>query len=147
VTAYDAIRVGDTLDFGSHEFTAEDIKAWARKWDPQRFHVDEAAAKASIYGGLIASGWHTCAVLMRLQVDYLRRAWPDLRFGPSPGFEDLKWLKPVYAGDRIAYRGTLVDKRLSKSRAGTAILTTAFTATSARGEAVLTMTAHVFVLI
>jgi acyl dehydratase len=164
MSGYDAIVVGETADFGSYEFTAERIKAWAVKWDPQPFHVDEAAAAKSIYGGLIASGWHTCAVLMRLQVDHFQaarsgeaatgtqersraRAGAPLRFGPSPGFNDLKWIKPVYAGDTIACSGRVTDKRLSQSRPGTAIVTTLFTAINQKGETVLTMTAHVFVMV
>jgi acyl dehydratase len=145
MSSYDAIPLGETLQFGSYQFTAERIKAWAGQWDPQLFHVDEAAAAKTIHGRLIASGWHTCAVLMRLQVDYF--AATPFRFGPSPGFEDLKWLKPVYADDTITYSGKIVDKRLSQSRPGIAIVTTAFTAISQTGETVLTMTAHVFVLV
>jgi acyl dehydratase len=148
MSAYAAITVGDSVTFGTYEFTAERIKAWARKWDPQRFHVSEAEAAKSIYGGLIASGWHTCAILMRLQVDYfLRRPGPKIRFGPSPGFENLKWLKGVYAGDQITYSGRVSDKRLSQSRPGIAIVTTEFTGVNQKGEAVLTMTAHVFVAV
>jgi acyl dehydratase len=147
MSAYDAIRAGETLPFGTYEFTAERIKTWARQWDPQLFHIDEAAAAKTIYGRLIASGWHTCAVLMRLQVDYFKDPSHGmlLRFGPSPGFEDLKWLKPVYAGDRLTYAGTVTEKRLSRSRPGMAIVTTAFTAVNQNGETVLSMTAHVFV--
>ena len=147
MSAYDAIRVGQRIDFGTFEFTAERIKTWARQWDPQPFHIDEAAAASTIYSGLIASGWHTCAVLMRLQVDYFKD-WSHgapLRFGPSPGFEDLKWLRPVSAGDRITYAGTVTEKRLSRSRPGMAIVSTEFSAANQKGETVLTMTAHVFV--
>ena len=150
MSAYDAIVVGETAEFGSYDFTPERIKAWAVKWDPQRFHVDEEAAAKSIYGRLIASGWHTCAVMMRLQVDYFAarvRAGSSLRFGPSPGFEDLKWLRPVNAGDRITFSGRVVDKRLSQSRPGIAIVTTAFSGVNQAGEAVMSMTAHVFVLV
>jgi acyl dehydratase len=146
VTTFDDIALGQTIDFGGYDFTADRIKAWARKWDPQLFHVDETAAAKSIYGGLIASGWHTCAILMRLMVDHFRRSG-QFRFGPSPGFDELKWLRPVYAGDRIAYAGTIAAKRRSQSRPGTAIVTTAFTAANPKGEAVLTMNAHVFVLL
>jgi acyl dehydratase len=150
VSAYDAIAVGETHDFGSYEFTAERIVGFARRFDPQVFHVDAEAARATAFGGLCASGWHTCAVLMRLQVDYFAaRARDDPaapRFGPSPGFEDLKWLRPVYAGDRIAFSGTVTAKRLSASRPGTAIVTTAITGTNQNGEAVLSVTVPVMVL-
>ena len=150
MSGYDAIVVGETAEFGTYEFTPERIKAWAVKWDPQRFHVSEQEAAKSIYGRLIASGWHTCAVLMRLQVEYFAaraRAGRGFRFGPSPGFEELKWLKPVFAGDRITFSGRVVDKRLSQSRPGVAIVTTAFAGINQGSETVVSMTAHVFVLL
>jgi acyl dehydratase len=147
MSAYDNIVVGEVAELGTYEFTAERIKAWAVKWDPQRFHVSEAEAARSIYGGLIASGWHTCAVLMRLQVDYYARHRPDVRFGPSPGFDNLKWLRGVYAGDRITYAGTVSEKRLSRSRPGLAIVSSEITATNQKGETAMTMTARVFVLV
>jgi acyl dehydratase len=145
--AYDAIAVGEEAELGSYEFTPERIKAWAVKWDPQRFHISEEEAARSIYGGLIASGWHTCAVLMRLQVDYYARSRPDVRFGPSPGFDNLRWLKGVYAGDRITYRGRISEKRLSRSRPGLAIVSSEITATNQKGETVMTMSARVFVAV
>jgi acyl dehydratase len=148
MSAYDAITVGETATFGTYEFTAERIKAWARRWDPQRFHVSEAEAAKSIYGALIASGWHTCAVMMRLQVDHFaHRPGPKIRFGPSPGFENLKWLKGVYAGDKVTYSGRVTEKRLSQSRPGLAIITTEFTGVNQNGETVMSMTAHVFVAV
>ena len=109
--AFDAIAIGRHFDFGVYEFTAERIKDYACQFDPQIFHLDEAAAEKSAFGGLCASGWHTASALMRLQVDYfaaLANQGETLpRFGMSPGFDNLKWLKPVYAGDRVAYSGTV----------------------------------------
>ena len=146
MSAFDAITVGQTFTFGSYEFTAERIKAFARNWDPQLFHVDEEAAAKSTFGGLIASGWHTVAAMMRLQVDYFRGLGADSpRFGVSPGFDDLKWLKPVYAGDRVTYSGRVLAKRLSQSRPGTAIITTEFSGVNQDGEPVFAVTAHVIV--
>jgi acyl dehydratase len=151
VTAFDAIVVGETAEFGSYEFTVERIKHFARDWDPQRFHVDEEEAAKSSFGALCASGWHTAAVMMRLQVDYFaaraRSGAPTLRFGPSPGFDNLKWLRPVYAGDTITYAGTVKEKRLSRSRPGTGIVTTAFTGVNQNGEMVFSVLAHVFVAV
>jgi acyl dehydratase len=108
---FEDMSVGERTDLGSHTFTAEEIKAFARKFDPQRFHVDEEAAKASPFGRLCASGWHTAAVFMRHFVEFERseadklRAHGDTpaRDGPSPGIRELRWLKPVYAGDTITY--------------------------------------------
>jgi acyl dehydratase len=144
VSAFDGITVGQTFAFGSYEFTAERIKAFAREWDPQPFHTDEAAAAKSAFGGLIASGWHTASIMMRLQVDYFRGLGAERpSFGVSPGFDDLKWLRPVHAGDRIAYSGRVVAKRRSQSRPGMGIITTQFSGVNQNGEPVFEVTAHV----
>ncbi len=146
MSAFDAVTVGDTVDFGSYEFTAERIKRFAREWDPQTFHIDEAAAEKSPFGALCASGWHTASVMMRLQVDHFARSREHgLSFGPSPGFDDLRWPRPVYADDVVSYSGRVVAKRRSRSRPGLGIVTTEFTGANQNGEPVFSMTAHVFV--
>ena len=145
MSAFADIAVGDRFRFGAYEFTAERIKRFAAAWDPQRFHLDEAAAVDGPFGRLTASGWHTASVMMRLQVDYFRGLPDPPRFGPSPGFDDLKWLKPVYAGDRIAYAGRVVAKRLSRSRPGLGIVSMEFSGDNQDGDPVFRMTAHVFV--
>ena len=86
--------------------TEEEIIAFARQWDPQPFHVDPVAAKASIYGGLIASGWQTALMTMRLQVENLLN---DTDAQGSPGVENIRFRKPVRAGDRLAY-GNLIER-------------------------------------
>lgn len=108
---YEDQKVGDAAALGAHTFTRESIIAFALLYDPQPFHLSEEAGKASIYGSLIASGWHTASVWMRLFVDWRNRvraeraalgeALPQL--GLSPGFRDMRWLAPVRAGDTIAY--------------------------------------------
>ncbi len=144
MNAFDAMTVGETFEFGSYDFTADRIKAFARDWDPQPFHVDEEAAARSSFGGLVASGWHTAAVMMRLQVDYFRGLGAGRpRFGVSPGFDDLRWIKPVYAGDRITYSARMVAKRRSQSRPGMGVVTTAFSGVNQKGETVFAVTAHV----
>ncbi len=120
---FDALQTGVETPLGSFTFTAEDIVAFAGAFDPQRFHLDEAAAKASLFGGLCASGWHTGAVWMRLMVAHRRSVQTLMgdsmpRLGSSPGFRNLKWLKPVFAGDTITYTTTVADKRASASRPG-----------------------------
>ena len=145
MTAFDRITVGETFEFGSYEFTAERIKRFANAWDPQPFHVDEAAGAQSHFGGLVTSGWHTASVLMRRQVDYFAGHPSAPRFGPSPGFDDLKWLKPVCAGDRVAFSGRVAGKRHSRSRPGFGIVSMAFFGTNQNGQSVLSMTGHVFV--
>jgi len=106
---FDDIDVGDRIALGTHTFTAEDIKAFARQYDPQPFHMDEAAAAKSHFGALCASGWHTIAAWMNLRVQYGKREDAEraargeviAKLGPSPGFRELKWIKPVYVGDTL----------------------------------------------
>ena len=103
--------IGDTVTLGTHTFTAEAITAFARLYDPQPFHLDAAAAKRSHFGGLCASGWHTGAVWMRLNVQHelielaamTARGEAVGRVGPSPGFSDMRFLKPVRPGDRVTF--------------------------------------------
>jgi acyl dehydratase len=145
VSAFEVLAIGDTAEFGSYEFTAERIKRFAEAWDPQPFHVDEAAAEKSAFGGLVASGWHTCSAMMRLQIDYFAEPGrPRPSFRISPGFEDLKWLKPVFAGDRVTYSGRVIAKRLSRSRPGMGIVTSEIAGVNQNGERVFTVNAHIF---
>ena len=151
----DDIAIGDTFELGAHRFTAEEIKRFAGAYDPQPFHLDEEAAAASLLGGLCASGWHTASAMMRQLVDYLRRRAEEaaargetpLKIGPSPGFDDLKWMKPVYAGDTITYASRIVGKRASASRPGWAIVSIETTGTKQTGEPAFVVTGHVFVAI
>jgi acyl dehydratase len=153
MNAFDRIAIGEVHAFGSHLFTAEEIKRFAVAFDPQAFHLDEDAAKASIFGGLCASGWHTASAMMRLLVDHFaglaERAKaagePVLTLGPSPGFEQLKWQRPVYAGDTITFTCLILGKRTSRSRPGWGILSLETTGVNADGEPVFAVTAHVFV--
>jgi acyl dehydratase len=123
---WDALTVGEQHTLGEYTFHAEDILRFARAYDPQPFHVDEAAAKASLLGGLCASGWHTAAVFMKLNVAYSRKTAeafvaagnPAPRAGPSPGFRELRWPRPVFAGDTVTYTHTVTGKRPSESRPG-----------------------------
>lgn len=121
---FEDLKVGDIREFGSYEFTAENIKRFARKYDPQPFHLDEEAARRSLFGALCASGWHTGAACMRLVVESNRRDYEQalargetpVLSGPSPGFKNLKWLKPVYAGDTVTYSSTITSLRALSSR-------------------------------
>lgn len=107
---YDDFKVGETLEIGRHTVTQEEILDFARKYDPQSFHIDPEAAKESIYGGLIASGWHTCAIVMRVMVDaYVSKA---ASMG-SPGMEEIRWLKPVRPGDTLVIKRTVEEARLT----------------------------------
>jgi acyl dehydratase len=152
MSAFARIAVGDIHDYGAHTFTAADIKAFARAFDPQPFHIDEAAAAESQFGGLVASGWHTAAIMMKLRVAYLSReidaaaarGESAIQFGPSPGFDDLKWLRPVYAGDTISFVDRVTAKRESRSRPGWGIITMATSGTNQKGEAVFSIVGHIF---
>ncbi|MEN5246221.1 MaoC family dehydratase [Brucella pseudintermedia] len=138
-------NLGKNLVIGSYTFTPEEIIEFARKYDPQPFHLDAEAAKKSVFGGLCASGWHTTAVFMKLNVasivqatkDALKRGETPPTFGPSPGFENLKWPKPVYAGDTITYKRMVHAIRPMASRPGWSMLTMTTTAHNQNGEEVL----------
>lgn len=112
---FEDVVVGAARETGAHTFTEEAIVRFASQFDPQPFHTDREAAKKSIYGGLIASGWHTAATVMRLIVD--SAVEPKSGLG-SPGFDDLTWLKPVRPGDTIRARLTCLEKTPSKSKPG-----------------------------
>ncbi len=117
-------HVGEIMDLGSHTFARDEIVAFARAFDPQPFHLDEDAAKASLFGGLCASGWHTAAVYVRHNVAFRQTVEAEMRangvrpaiYGPSPGFRDLKWIKPVFVGDTIAFLARVSELRDLKSR-------------------------------
>lgn len=133
---WEDFRIGDTTEMGRHTFTEEEILAFGRQFDPQPFHADPAAARETVFGGLIASGWHTCSVGMRLMVQsYLGRA---VSLG-SPGIDNIRWLKPVRPGDTLAYRRTVVESRASATRKGVGLVKHRWEAVNQHGELVLTM--------
>jgi acyl dehydratase len=142
---FEDIAVGERASFGSHTFTAEEIKSFAARFDPQSFHMDEMAAAASPYGALIASGWHTVALWMRHAMLYRRaedearrtRGDPLAELGPSPGFRDLRWLKPVYVGDTIAFASEIIETRPSKSRPKWGLVFSRNTGTNQAGDLVI----------
>ncbi len=121
---YDDLRVGDRVELGSHLFTADDIKAFARQFDPQAFHVDEEQGARSHFGALVASGWHTASIWMRKLVDHRKREAEAMQargeripqVGPSPGFRDLRWYRPVFVGDTVSYSVEVIEMRVSQSR-------------------------------
>ncbi len=104
---------GMAFEFGDRLVTAEEIVAFAREYDPQPFHLDEAAGKATHFGGLVASGWQTAGFMMRMLVDYMLS--PQTSLG-SPGLDELRWLKPVRPGDRLRVRVRIVEVKRSRSR-------------------------------
>ena len=128
--------VGQVRPMGRHRFTEDEIVGFAQQYDRQRFHVDARSAAETIFGGLIASGWHTCAVLMRGMCDaYLSRS---ACLG-SPGLDSLKWLRPVRPGDEIEFRAQVLESRASASRPDRGLTKFLWAALDQAGEPVLTM--------
>jgi acyl dehydratase len=150
---FEDMAVGDVAEIGQHTFTTEEIKAFAARFDPQPFHLDEAAAAHSLFGALCASGWHTACLWMRLATDYRRledearraRGEPVATLGVSPGFRDLRWPNPVYPGDTVTYATEVVELRPSASRPDWGIMTARNTGTNQHGEPVLSFISSVFV--
>jgi acyl dehydratase len=151
MTLDDYFGVGRTTTLGSHQFGAEEIKAFARKFDPQPFHMDEERAEKSVFGRLCASGWHTASTWMRYNVMTRNNgsAWvgpgPEPEFGPSPGFRDLKWLKPVYAGETITFKRTVLAHRLLASRPGWRLMSVRAEAIDSTGDKVIEFESAVLV--
>jgi acyl dehydratase len=126
----------------SIEVTREEVLQFARRYDPQPFHVDEAAAATGPFGGLIASGWHTCALTMRSLVDGFLDAASSLG---SPGVDELRWPAPVRPGDVLAPRATVLDARVSKSKPDRGIVRARVEALNQDGAVALSMTATILV--
>jgi acyl dehydratase len=111
---FEDFEVGAVREFGDYHVTEAEILEFAGKYDPQPFHLSDEAAKKTLFGGLCASGWHTCSMVMRMVVD----AMPPGENGAlgSPGLDELRWLKPVFPGDTLRVRSTVLDKKESRSR-------------------------------
>ncbi|GAA2842547.1 acyl dehydratase [Aminobacter aminovorans] len=113
--AYEELAEGVVIDLGSKVVVAEEIIEFASEFDAQPFHLDEEAGKASILGGLSASGWHTCSMFMRMLCDALLL---DSTSQGAPGIDYAKWKKPVLAGDVLGGKLTILSSRLSRSKPG-----------------------------
>ena len=140
---FEDIEIGTRTELGSHTFTAEEIIAFAKKYDPQYFHIDPEAAKEGPFGTLTASGWHTSATWMKLMIAK-RQATPadengrkPPAGGPSPGFLEMKWPTPVRAGDTISYSTEVIEKLDMKSRPGWGIVRSRNTGVNQHGETVM----------
>ncbi len=150
---FEDIEVGQRREVGSFTFTADGIKKFASQFDPQRFHLDEEEGRKSLFGGLAASGWHVGSVCMKLIVadsqrlakEALARGEKVAIWGPSPGFRELRWIKPVLAGDTISYASEVETLRPSEQRPEWGILQSRNTGTNQRGELVFSLLATAFV--
>ena len=150
---FEDLEIGQRRELGSFTFTADLIKKFASQYDPQRFHLDEEEGRKSLFGGLAASGWHVGSVCMKLLVaDGQRQAREAAArgeavavWGPSPGFRDLRWLKPVLAGDTITFGTEVESLRASEKRPEWGILQARNTGINQRGELVFSLLATAFV--
>ncbi|KPK26816.1 MAG: dehydratase [Betaproteobacteria bacterium SG8_40] len=142
-TYWEDFKVGNRESIGSVVVDRDEVIEFATRYDPQPFHVDEEAAKQSIYGGLIASGWHTCSMLMRLMCDAYMLESASLG---SPGLENVRWLRPVRPGDTLTAYRTIEETRLSGSRPDRGIVKTLWEVENQKGELVLTMSGVNFFL-
>ena len=134
--AYEDLEEGDSLDLGSKRVSAEEIVEFASEFDFQPMHLDEDAGRKSILGGLSASGWHTCAMFMRMLCDAFLL---DSTSQGAPGVDLVKWKKPVLAGDTLTGRSTVLAKRLSKSRPQLGFVSMRAELFNQRGESVFEM--------
>jgi len=128
--------VGHRSEFGAMTVSREAVIAFASDFDPQPFHIDEDAARQSLFGGLCASGWHTCAMAMRMMCDeYLLEA---ASLG-SPGLDNLRWLKPVFPGDVLSMRHEVTEARGMATRAGVGLVRSRWEVLNQHGQTVMTM--------
>ena len=115
---FEDIEVGDVHEFGSYEVTREELLTFAEQYDPQPFHVDEEAAEESMFGGLIASGWHTASICMRLLVDnYLSES----ASAGARGIRELQWIRPVRPGDTLSCRLEVLETEAANERTGNVV--------------------------
>ena len=137
----DDLELGTETYFGSTEVTREEVIAFAERYDPQPFHLSDEAAARTHFGRLAASGWHTCAMVMGVIARHVV-ATEQAGLG-SPGIDELRWLKPVYPGDTLHVRSTIVEVRPSRSKPDIGSFRTAATVTNQDGVPVLTFTSIV----
>lgn len=147
----DLYPIGEKVELGTVHFSAEFITGYAEKYDPQPFHLDAEAAKNSVFEGLCASGWQTSASWMKCFLAFWAKELKRLhaegiappKLGPSPGFRDLKWLRPVYAGDDVTYFTTLLGSRPLASRPGLLMNTTFNEGVNQHGQPVVSFESKV----
>jgi acyl dehydratase len=136
VKYFEDVEVGETTRFGRYEVTREEIIEYARQFDPQPFHLDEEAARASMFGGLIASGWHTGAMFIRMVCDGMVSTAAT---SGSMGFDDLRWLKPVRPGDVLSVDSVVREKIESRSRPDRGTVKIESRVSNQRGEVVMSL--------
>lgn len=138
---FEDIRPGDVVELGSYEVTRNEIVEFAEKYDPQPFHVDDEAARESPFGGLIASGWHSAAIFMRLYVDAVLKNSASMG---SPGVEELRWLYPVRPGDVLTGRSHVIATSPSSTRPDRGTVISQTEIVNQDGQVVMTLRARGF---
>lgn len=141
----DMLPAGEKLAIGDYRFDAENITHFARQFDPQSFHIDAESARDSLFGGLCASGWHVCSANMKAFITFMADEMAKVKArgeappkpGPSPGIRNLKWLKPVFAGDRVNFFLTVFSSEPIANRPGRNMVQLAFEGENQNGEKVL----------
>ncbi|MFM5955406.1 MAG: MaoC family dehydratase [Novosphingobium sp.] len=140
---FEDLDIGKVERFGYYAVTREEVIEFARKYDPQAFHLDDAAAAQTHFGRVAASGWHTCAMTMAMIVAH-QEEFGHQGLG-SPGIDELRFLRPVYPGDTLTCERKILEKRLSASRPGIGIFRTRIRAINQNDEPVLSYVANAFV--
>jgi acyl dehydratase len=135
VRYFEDFAPGQVIELGRYTITKDEIVAFARQFDPQPFHLDEEAAKKTIYGGLLASGWHSAAITMRLLYDGLVKDTISLG---SPGVDELRWVKPVRPGDTLSARLTVLECIPSRSKPDRGVVRAAIEMRNQHDEVVVT---------
>ena len=138
VRYWEDFKPGEVIELGSRTIDRDRILAFAGEFDPQPFHTDEEAARHSIFGGLIASGWHTGSLSMRLFYDGLIK---DVVSLGSPGFDELRWLKPVRPGDTLSARFTVLECVASRSKPDRGVIRALLETRNQHGEVVMSIKA------
>jgi acyl dehydratase len=133
---WEDLEPGLVRDLGTVTLSAEEIKEFAEQFDPQPFHIDEAAGRRSIYGNLCASGWHTCSLAMRLTVQNFLNESSSMG---SPGLDNLRWLKPVYPGDTLRLQYTITESRPLRKRTDIGMVRATWEMSNQNGEKVMQM--------
>ncbi|MEI6547780.1 MAG: MaoC family dehydratase [Burkholderiales bacterium] len=133
---FEDYHVGETFEYGDYEITEKEIVEFATRYDPQPFHIDKAAAARSLFGGLIASGWMTGSVMMRMMVENFIPTRSGLG---SPGLDEIRWVQPVRPGDRLRVRVTILETVRSRSKPDRGSILALQEGLNQRGEVVMRM--------
>lgn len=140
---FEDLEIGLTHTYGSVEVTREEVLTFARRYDPQPFHLSDEEAAKTHFGRIAASGWHTCAMTMGVIVAHMKEH-PQAGLG-SPGVDELRWKRPVYPGDTLTVSGTVVEKTPSRSKPDLGSFRTQTVVTNQDGVEVLTFTSIVLI--